>query len=1179
MNTNHLKKFAQSARKLLLEDVSKRLLYWGIDSDGEVVHELARTSGGYLFRGEVYNDQSIPDKWNNLISAIKGHSIEDVIEEAAYTWFNRLIAIKILEKNGYDPEVLAYVSGELSDPLLLQNAKKGILPSEDSAILAELKQAVLESNDDDLFSKLLVHYCRNHHLLNNTFGHINDYTELLIPQTLLTHGGLLELINSEESIAGEDYEEVELIGWLYQFYISDKKDEVFAGFKKNKKARAEDIPAATQIFTPKWIVKYLVENTVGRIWLDLHPESPIRDTMTYLVEPENPTQDDPIIQDVTELKVLDPAVGSGHFLVVAFDLLMLMYEEEGYSKRKAVQLIIEGNLYGLDICPRASGLAIFALLLKGAKHSLDVLQQDLNTNIHSMPEPFDFQRQQIQDFLGESSEESVDEVHIAVKSLKMGRNIGSALILDLSKIARMRIEDALFDQNWNSSDLEYQMTIYRLIPFIRVAQILTDNYPAVVANPPYMGSKNMNADLAVYLKNNYPRSKSDLYAVFVDLMSERLQDNGFQATITMESWMFLSAYSKFRETIIQKGSIKSLVHMPYEGRGRTSLGINFGTVCLIYRKKESTEKFFSCYIRHFDIDGNGHPKSFPVANNRLGWSDQKDLQKIPGSPLAYWFRESDFLIFKNAMLLGNIASVKTGMTTGDNGTFVRFWFEVYFSKIALNVSDDQEAVSSQKKWFPYNKGGGFRRWFGLNESIINWENNGRDIKENLDANGKRKASVRAEKFYFQPSITYSSVTSAKFSARISEPGALFDSGGSSVFCRSKEELNIIAGLLCSSIPEYFLSAYNNTINFQPGDISRIPLIHMSQETRSTISSMVESCSNISKTDWDSHETSWGFARSPILNNSNSISKSIASWEEKVTNEFFQLHENEVSLNYLLLQLYNLGVGINSNVPLRDISILQDELDREELLARNDELLELKSGLPIKIDKVMQKFISYAIGCFMGRYRLDKPGLNIAHPNPTDEELSAYEYNGYNLEIDDDAIIPMMGSESPFSDDIVQRVRQFVLMIWGEESYTENLNFINKALGEDVEKYLTKKFWDQHKKMYKKRPIYWQFASPSGAFKVLTYMHRMNRFTVQVIRKNYLFKQMNWLEREITPLAENEATLQSKDSKRLDKLRKDLIECREYDLLLKDMADRQIEFDLDDGVVENYKLFEGVVSKI
>jgi len=1155
MNTNALKKFAQKARNLLLEDVSKRFLYWGFDKKGNTLHAVEATGGGYLFRGEAHDDASIPPKWNSLVSAVGRHSVQDIIEEAAYTWFNRLIAIKILEKNGYDQPVLTYAAADLHEPVILRNAKKGIYPTSNPQEIQVLKRKLAGANDDKALAALLVSYCRNHQLLNRIFGHLDDYTELLIPGALLAKDGILELINDDSIITDADYREVELIGWLYQFYISDKKDDVFAGFKKKKKARAEDIPAATQIFTPKWIVKYLVENTVGRIWLDLRPESPVRETMKYLVEPENHTPDDPIIKDVTELKVLDPAVGSGHFLVVAFDLLMQMYLEEGYSKRKAVEAVIEKNLYGLDICPRAAGLANFAILLKAAQYHAEVLRESHFPQVHAMPEAFDFTRQQVETFLGVGGKQHVDEVHTAFKTLKQGQNIGSALILNLSDEAEAELRNAINQSEEVSLDLSGLMTLKRILPFAQVASILTDRFPAVVANPPYMGSKNMNADLAEYLKTFYPRSKSDLFAVFIEMMLSKLQEGGRLGCIIMESWMFLRSYENLRTHLLHNYSIQSLSHF-----GWHIIGIAFGTVATILQNKPAKPSEFGVYsyLTIDDIEkASGSPYVFPKRDNgRYTEMVQSDLSKIPGSPLAYWVTKAQLALFNHPPLV-DYSSFKEGLTTANNDLFLRLWHEVEYPKITRNMSE----TSSGLIWVPYNKGGPYRKWYGNQTYIVDWRINGSKIKE------YKGSSFRNSSYHFKRGSTFSALSAGLFSARYSGPGFAFDSKGTMFF--SENELEGVTEFLNSNICSGLLELIAPTLDFRFGTIQRLPYLKI---PTSNFSDLVD----ISKTDWDLFETSWDFSINPLVRvrlEAITLMESYLKHRSISQRRSDQLREMEEQNNKTYIRHYKLDESFDYKVPLNEVSLLCNPHYRYSGdKSEND--LEL-----LFLADTVRDLTSYAIGCFMGRYRLDKPGLNIAHLNPSPEELSSYRHNGYTFDIDDDAIIPIMGSESPFSDDIVQRVQQFVLMIWGEVSYTENLNFINEALGEDLEKFLIKKFWDFHKKMYKNRPIYWQFASPNGAFKVLVYMHRMNRFTVQKIRQNYLFKQINYLESEIARLVANEASLNSTEARKLDRFRSNLLECRDYDLLLKDVADRQIEFDLDDGVVENYQLFEGVVSKI
>jgi hypothetical protein len=1205
MDTNRLKKFAQQGRTQLLYDVKKRLLYWGIDPQGNVVHHLEKTSGGYLFRGDVHNDASIPAKWESLVRAIDRHSVQDIIEEAAYTWFNRLIAMKILEKNGYDQPALAYVSDAVHDPQILQNAKRGILPTSNTNEINALKHILVDANDDEQFSSLLIYHCRNHQLLNQVFGHLDDYTELLIPNHLMSRGGFLELLNDPNMITVDDFQEVELIGWLYQFYISEKKDDVFASFKKKKKARAEDIPAATQIFTPKWIVKYLVENTVGKLWLDLHPESPIRESMKYLVEPQEPTKDDAIIKDVTELKVLDPAVGSGHFLVVAFDLLMQMYKEEGYSKRQAVTAIIDNNLHGLDICPRAAGLANFAILLKAALYHPDVLREAHYPKVYAMPEPFDFSRQQIEHFLGEIETSEVDEIHSVFKTLKQGQNVGSALILNLSGEARAKLQKILYAGDSDFGHLATQMTYQRMLPFAKVANILTDHFPAVLANPPYMGSKNMNADMVEYLKAKYPRSKSDLAAVFMEVLPARTMKRGSFGFITTPSWMFLGTYKKLREMYVNNYSFKSLLHL-----SRGVFGADFGAVATVVKKdnkKNSGGEFYRLIDRTFQefesedlhqlllaalrdrefmfqfskyTKGNGIPKESESAGKRVHFGPiiQSNFSKIPGSPLAYWVSEKVIGVFEQQRTFGEMSEAREGMATGKNEHYVRNWCEVDFDNIGLNIENRDQAKKTGKTWFPYNKGGDIRKWYGNMTFVVNWKNDGHELQNKLHPDGHR---IWAHNFnldhIFRSSVSWADIASKGISMRYYPPGFIFDASGISAFFADANTQFYALGILNTSCIWELSKILNPTMHFKSGDYRKLPYVEV-DDARRVISLAKENIS-ISKRDWDSHELSWDFESPPQLNSASSLSDSWHIWMSEVTIDFLRLKSNEEELNKIFIHSYGMENELNGRVKFEDITILQEEVDQSKLKDDRNKSIGSTRGLPLKKPVVLGQLLSYSIGCFMGRYRLDKSGLHIADSHSNVEQLSAYKYRGFTFEIDDDAIIPMMGSESPFSDDIVQRVQQFVLMIWGEDSYTENLNFIQDALGVDLEKFLTKKFWEFHKKMYKKHPIYWQFASPKGAFKVLTYMHRMNKFTVQKIRQDYLFKQMNYLDTTISQMEKAGSDLSTSENRRLDKLRDDLKECRDYDLLLKDVADRQIEFDLDDGVVENYKLFEGVVSPI
>jgi hypothetical protein len=1135
-----------------------------------------------------------------------------VIEEAAYTWFNRLLAIKILEKNKYITPQLEYLSSDLTDPKILTYARKGKIEYLKSNDKEKLNRYLQESDDEKAFGLLLSNYCQGHPLLRRLFGYIDDYTELLLPNNLLANDGIISLINSNEFITDNDYKQVELIGWLYQFYILDKKNDIFAGFKKKKKARAEDIPAATQIFTPKWIVKYLVENTAGRIWLDKHPESPIRETMKYLIEPENSEPGEPIIDNVTELKVLDPAVGSGHFLVVAFDLLMQAYKEEGYTNRYAVESIITHNLYGLDICKRAVGLANFAILLKGASYYPDILSKDVAPHIVAMPEQYDFSSQQITDFLGENGWHYSGELQTALEAMQMAQNIGSALVIDLTDGARNLIAKRLNEfserQKQGELDLLEIGLLNTLKPFLHPILMLTDTYSAVVANPPYMGSRNMNAELSDYLKAHYPKSKSDLFAVFMEVLPNRTVKEGCFGIINLPSWLFLSTFEKIRDDYISDYFIMNMLHF-----GRGIFGIDWGSVAFTVKKSECcdrTGEYFKLHERtfqhihledieklfHYSYKNPDYKYDFKQYRDEEGVNEipedgietgqkifypavsQTNFSKIRGSPVAYWVSERVIEVFEKNNGVGEYFTIKQGLATCNNAIFLRDWSEVSIKKTGFEL-DQEQYLTSKKKWFPYNKGGGYRKWYGLKAFIINWENNGKDIHDyNHIPITYQGAPVRAKRYYFKEGLTYNLISSGgQFASRYIKNGFVFDVGGSMVFNeREATDNHNLLGLTNTKISSFMLSIINPTFNYQVGDFAKIPLI-FPDNTKYKI--IINDCIELSKSDWDSRETSWDFGQLPLFNNSSSLPDSYTQWKEQVTADFFQLHENEEELNRIYIDIYGLQDELTPDVALKDITILQDELDRNQLTVNSEQLIANKRGLPIKRDVVIKQLLSYATGCFMGRYRLDKPGLNIAHPNPTAEELSTYSYNRHPFEIDDDAIIPTMGGESPFSDDIVFRVKEFIQMVWGENTLTENLNFINECLGENLEKYLTKNFWDDHKKTYKKKPIYWLFGSPDKSFQVLVYMHRMNRFTIQKIRNNYLLKYLNYLNVQINRIEGNEASLTKNEAKRLDNFRKAQIECREYDKLMKDYADRQIEFDLDDGVTANHAKFEGIVIKV
>ena len=1182
MNT---KTFAQQARRILMNGVAKKLLYWGFDTDGTVLEQPEKIAGGYGFRGEVHDDVSVPALWNSLHKAVKAKGIEVIVEEAAYTWFNRIMA-----KNGYEEPQLENATGLEHTPILLQKARQGQFPFLNSTEQERLQKIIGDySKDQEAFALLLVGYCHNHKTLQKVFGRIDDYTELLLPDNMLQNDGFLHLLNTTDAISDDEYQKVELIGWLYQFYISEKKDDVFASFKKGKKAEAKDIPAATQIFTPNWIVKYMVENTAGKIWLDKHPDSPLKSQMKYLVEndadenechPElvegsqsSRAESRDLIVNVEELTLIDPAAGSGHILVEGFDLLYQMYMEEYYTPEEAIESILKNNLFGLDIDDRAAQLATFAILLKAAKKYRDIWQKDWLPNVYAMPEAQDFSMQEINDFLGEEGADYVEELDTDLRLMKEAKNLGSVMKLELSEKGRSYIQKRFKSLKASDyRDFTTELIYQKIQTYIPVLLLLTQKYSAVVANPPYLYQRKMNANLKQYCIRNYPKTKSDLFAVFMEVLEQISQRNGLRGIINQHSWMFTASFDTYRDYFLKNLSVVNLLHLgprTFEELG----GEVVQSVALVFTQKDNLIKGVYYKLNGYR-DVFSKEEAFLLKRNRFSNINQNSFKKIPKYPFCYWASSKFYEMFSEN-LLENIAEIKVGIDSGNNKEFLRNWHEVSITKTNLEAKFGENNLG---KWFPYNKGGEFRKWYGNKDYLLNWENNGEAVIETKNSN------IRSKHLQFHPSLSWSLLAGSSFGVRYFKKGFLFDNNGRSIIFKNQKDDSLyfkyLNSYLNSKLSYHFLSALNPTLAFQVGDLKRLPFRF--QENNIEIEVLGQKCQNISKKDWDSRETSWDFEQSPLLNTTNSIEEAYATWQVEVTKDFFQLHTNEEELNRIFIDIYGLQEELTPEVALKDITIFQEELNKKEMEALEDTFRANGAAaieLPIDKAEVISQFISYAIGLFMGRYRLDKSGLNIAHPNPTVEELESYIYNNGKVIIDEDAIVPLMGKNCNFPDDVLNQTLSLLDTIWAHDTRTENINFIQECLDKDLEKFLVKDFYKYHCKMYKKKPIYWLFSSKKGAFQVLVYMHRMNAFTVEKIRANYLLEHIKNINSEITVLENNASNLNTTENKRLDQLRKDLTECEAYDLQLKDVADQQIAFDLDDGVTVNYKKFESVVAKI
>lgn len=1317
INTNKLKPFAQKARNILMDGVSQRILFWGFDQNGELIEEPQKIDGGVLIRGKIIDDPTVYSKYTALKSAIKSKGVKQVYEEAAYTWFNRIMAITILAKNGYIQPQMEYGEGQMRTPLILQRARRGQNVFLDTTETKRLSAVINDyEKENDAFAILLIGFCHSHILLKNVFGSIDDYSELLLPGNILAETGFIHLLNTTDAITDNDYKKVELIGWLYQFYISEKKDEVFKKFKDNKKAEKEDIPAATQIFTPNWIVKYMVENTVGQLWLDLNPSSPLREQMKYRVEhAESNAPSEPIIKEISELKLLDPAVGSGHILAEGFDLMFDMYKEELYPTDEAVQSILKNNLFGLDIDKRAVQLAQFAILLKAAQKYPAVIEKGILPQVYDMPEPHLFSRQDVLDFLGSDGVVYEEKLTEGLKLMLDAQNLGSTMIFDLPEDCVTHLKKRLTElKNKAQRNFTEEVLLQNIEPYLQIILILSSKYEAVAANPPYMGSGNMNGLLKRYIDLNYCNYSNDLMTVFMKISSCLVNSNGLWSMINIHTWLTKKEFIGTRKLLVYKQQIKSMLHF-----GRGVFGSDFGSVSFTIRNTIPINNS-GVYRRLFETfvkveNQMIKEQRFFDSNCKIYFTQQRDYLKLPGYQIAYWIKKELFNTIETSTIK-SIGDAKQGIKTGDNERFIKNWYEVSFKKSSI-------ADKIDPKWFPLNKGGDFRKWYGNDVYFLNWASDGSEVKNIRTLEGKIKSRPQNIKLFFKIGITWSTSASYKPSFRFSNDQFTFESSGSKFFILNpKFSLDEVICYLNTNVAEYLIDVFGFGKGITEGAIKALPYINFD---RILLTNRAKELIEISKRDWNSHEFSWDFQQNPLLQEQNSLAESYQKWKEKVRDDFFQLHTNEEELNRIFIKIYGLQAELKPDVALKDITILQNELDRNKLEQSEPQFREKGKEaieLPVKKDIVIQQLISYAIGCMMGRYRLDKPGLHIAHPNAREEEISEYlvirgkglgadaqqaifkyicnEYqefsgsvglakihgfsnsglsdnrqiseggnvridqsaeessgissiqhsrrtskgnqgvsslfeNGQRLSggsgntngdsnavelyptetdgrnhnsnnrdfqnvewlneqaqhlitnpssltpfnIDEDAIIPIMGSRCTFSDDAVNRLKEFLLIVWGEETLTENINFAEACLNKDIESYLVKDFWSYHCKMYSKRPVYWLFSSKKGAFQVLVYMHRMNKFTVEKIRSNYLLKHIQNLDNQLQLLSNNSTSLSRPEMKRLEQLEKDVAECGDYDLFLKDIADKQLGFDLDDGVVANYKLFEGVVARI
>lgn len=961
MDTNKLKRFATEARNKIRQGVVHKLLTLGFNARGEADEFPRKLQGSTLFRGQQL-EESFYDQWIALYEAIQKHGLKAVYEEVAYTWFNRFVAIRILQMNGFIDRVLVFDNPDIRVPHIVTEARQGRFPVLSASEQLRLRNIITDPTKTyEQFVILITAFCHATPILNRCFGSINDYTELLLPNDVLEEGGFVDMLNHTEFITETDYKTTELLGWLYQFYISERKDEVFAAFKKGQKAEAEDIAPATQIFTPNWIVKYMVENTLGRIYLDNNPGSALEEQMPYLVAKAEGTEEAIYrYERLEDLRVIDPACGSGHILLEAFDLLYAMYLDEFYSREEAIKAIFAHNLVGIDLDTRARQLATFALLLKACQ------RDDRFLDAHCLPQVMDMpagNRDTWRDTLGHfdccygltSSQSPCEEIDAAFQLLEQAPILGSTMKFAISERTRVYLQErvACYEAKPQcSQDFEPLVQGFRLI------LALTDRYAAVIANPPYMGGGKMNEVLSEYVKKNYAEGKGDLFSVFMQVAESMLEPNGKYGMINMQSWMFLSSFEKLRTHILLHLHIDSMLHLGPQTFDELSGEVVQNTAFVISKHQPLEEG--GTYYRLVDGNNCREKEELFLAHrcnnedgNRIYYPNvsQKNFEKIPGSPIGYWASKSMLEAFKND-LMSNYSNPKAGLATGDNNRFQRLWGEVSFSNIGFNIKDTEETIKSPQKWYPCLSGGLSRKWGCHIEYVVNWKNDGYELKHFYNKDGKLASRPQNTSFYFKEGITWNKISSKNFCVRYKSIGNIFDDTSRCAFIPEHDDIPYLLGVLCSKVSLEYLKVFNPTMSFTNGDIKRIPLIF--HTNNNSITEIVNQNISISQQDWDAHETSWDFQRNELLtidaetyadNIQYQIEKHEKETGEKICidpaapelgslawrmeqyklkweKRFMQLHANEEELNRQFIDIYGLQDELTPDVPLDEVTILQ-----------------------------------------------------------------------------------------------------------------------------------------------------------------------------------------------------------------------------------------------------------------
>ena len=1166
MNKTAIKNYAVWARNELIERVTRKAYEYGVKNDDIVADNCAEMVNGRLLTEEEKTQRK------QLIDEINKKGFDQVIEEVSYTWFNRFIALRFMEVNNYMPQKVRVFTNSENEfkPQLLDEAIHLDIEGIDKETVFEL----IDTNQrDELYKMLLLAICNDMgNYLPGMFTTISDYTMLLFPDNLLKEDSVLgKLISDIDEDTWQD--QVQAIGWMYQYYISEKHNQVVNILKG--KVKKEDIPAATQLWTTDWVVRYMVDNSLGRYWVERNPNSPLKEKLAYLATSKEGNL--PVVNERVnpeDITFLDPCMGSGHILVYAFDVLMEIYKECGYAERDAAMSILENNLFGLDIDDRAYQLSYFAVMMKARSYNRRALTRGIAPEIASIQESNNIDKFACPGVTDDADMNQIGEY--LVETFKDAKELGALINVKeadyksftqyIEKIYAHGIPD-LSAVKW------FENTLPEMKAFATQAEILSKKFTVVTTNPPYMGK--MEGELKKFVTKNYKDYSSDLFAVFMRRNFDMTAPGGYLGFMTPFVWMFIKSYEKLRQYIIDNKNIATLVQMEYSAYEEATVPI------CSFVLKNAKDDSLGYYYRLSDFKGGMAVQQAKVLeaqqNKDCGYfyeADERNFEKIPGSPVAYWCSNNFFDIF-NAKKVVELASPKKGLDTADNDRFTRLWYEINHGKIGFNFTKENNN-RLLFKWFPLNSGGAYRKWYGNFEKIINWENDGLELKN------FKNSYIRAKDFYFLEGLTWTKISSSKFGIRYTPNGFIFDSAGQTIFSKDNckdNNLFYILGALCTNISFNILKMLNPTLNYQVGDIGNVPIPFGDKENVDFINQIVKENINLSKQDWDSFETSWDFAVHPLVkNHTSTTSEAYHSWKAECEDRFTKLKANEEELNRIFIDIYGLQDELTPEVDEKDVTVYRVFDNKEDIPEEMG-----KSKYALTKQDVIKSFISYSVGCMLGRYSLDEEGLAFAG--------GQWDPSKYKTFVpDEDNIIPICDDEY-FKDDIVARFVDFVKTVYGEETLEENLQFIADALGgkgmpkEVIRNYFLNDFYKDHCKTYQKRPIYWMFDSgKKNGFKAIMYLHRYKADTVARFRTKYVFDQQTIYEDQINMLNSylNDGVNQrekTRITKELKKFTAQAEELRAYEETVHHFADQMLEIDLDDGVKVNYEKFDGLLAKI